>query len=255
MDIDSKYQLRSFICEITDSNYYNEKHQIIRIKIGDKLYDCKYLGLPIYPHPNDYVALVITCDEFIKKTKSIVKDRLSFLPGIINRNNDLDDIYFGIVYPISKRQTVAGANPTCGGASLAIESTNMFDPDKIALALTTPLNVDYTNKDKTTDFKDFSNGVFINKDGTILIKSGPSSITMGEEGIYLGGNIHWESADHAKEWMRDNTLSKFIPLTLVTIPIAMPEVPLIEKFQRIANVANKVVSICTKAVRVTALFT
>lgn len=255
MDIESKYQLRSFICEIAGTNYYNEKHQIIRIDIDGKWYDCKYLGLPVYPHPNDYVALVITCDEFIKKTKSVIEDRRSFLPGVINKNGDLDDIYFGIVYPISRRQTVAGANPSSGGAALAIENTNMFDPDKIALALTTPLNVDYTNKDKTTDFKDFSNGVFINKDGSILIKSGASSITMGEEGIYLGGNIHWESSEHNREWLRDNTLAKFIPLTLVTIPISMPELPLVEKFQRIANVANKVVSVSTKAVKVTNLIT
>jgi hypothetical protein len=255
MDADSKYQLKTFIAPIADTNYYNEKQKIIRVLKDGEQFDCKYLGNFVHPHPNDHLALVVTCEEFIQKTQSVTEERKNFLPGIINKVGDLTDIVFGFVFPISINQEVSGTNASCGGAAFAIENTNMFDPDKISIALSPPLNVDYTNNDKKIDKKDLSNGVFINKDGTVLIKSGPSSITMGEEGIYFGGDIHWASADHNREWMRDNTLAKFIPLTLVTIPMSMPEIPAIEKFAKLANGANKVISVCTKAAKITDLFT
>jgi hypothetical protein len=247
---ESKYQMKSFITAIAGTNYYNEKHQIIRVDIGGEWFDCKYMGGVVVPHPNDHVALVITCEEFMKKTKSVQGSSKDYLPGISNSDGDTKDIPFGFVFPVPRNQQVAGSNASSGGAAFAINNTNMFDIEKVAIALTPPLNVDYTNKDKETDFKDFSNGIFVNKDGTILIKSHASSITMGKEGMYLGGDIHWESIDQNKEWMRDNGLANFIPLTLVTIPMSMPLFPNMEKFLKLAEGANKVINICVKTEKI-----
>jgi len=149
----------------------------------------------------------------------------------------------GYVYAISKNQEISRTNPTAGGAGFSIRNTNMFDLGKVSIAISPPLDKDYTNTEKDSYIEDKSVGIFINNNGTIVIKSKGSSITMGEEGIYMGGNISWESASHQKEWMMDNTFKDFIPSTIVTFPIAIPSLPNISKFAQLAEGARKVRSV------------
>lgn len=240
MNTDSKFQLKAFITKIADINYYNDTHKIIRVQFKDNRYDFKYMGGPVVPNPTKHLALLITSEEALGDAYAIIGERENFLPGIVDTVGNLTNLSMGVAYLVSKDQEIARTNPSAGGAGIAISKTNMFDLEKVAIALAPPLDKDYTNTDKEQNLEDKSVGVFINNDGTILVKSKGSSITMGEEGIYIGGNVHWESAAHSKEWMMDNTLADFIPSTIVTFPISIKELPNIGKFSQIAEGARKV---------------
>lgn len=249
MEIDSRFQLKAFVTNIADINYYNDKHKIIRIKFKDNKYDFKYMGGHVVPNPSKHIALVITSEEALGEAYTIIGDRENFLPGIADNAGNLTNLSMGVVYILSIDQEISVTNPSSGGAGMAISKTNMFDLEKVAIALAPPLDKDYTNTDKEQNLEDQSVGVFINNDGTILVKSKGSSITMGEEGIYIGGNVHWESAAHSKEWMMDNTLADFIPSTIVTFPISIKELPNIAKFAQIAEGARKVRNTVTTSVK------
>ena len=240
MNTDSKFQLKAFITKIADINYYNDNHKIIRVQFKENKYDFKYLGGHVVPNPSKHLALLITSEEALGDAYAINGERESFLPGIIDKIGNLTNLSMGSVYVVSKYQEIVRTNPSAGGAGMAISKTNMFDLEKVSIAITPPLDKDYTNTDKEPNLEDKSVGVFINNDGTILIKSKGSSITMGEEGVYIGGNVHWESAIHSKEWMMDNTLADFIPSTIVSFPVAIKELPNIAKFAQIAEGARKV---------------
>jgi hypothetical protein len=243
MDTDTKFQLKAFVTQIADSNYYNDVHKIIRVQFKDNKYDFKYMGGHIVPNPTKHIALIITSEEALGDAYSIIGDRENFLPGIIDSMGNLTNLSMGVAYILSKDQEISRTNPSAGGAGMAISKTNMFDLEKVAIAIAPPLDKDYTNTEKDPNLEDKSVGIFMNNDGTILIKSKGSSITMGEEGIYIGGNVHWESAAHTKEWMMDNTLADFIPSTIVTFPLAIKEIPNIAKFAQIAEGARKVRSV------------
>ena len=240
MNTDTKFQLKAFITQIADMNYYNDIHKIIRIKFKENKYDFKYIGEYIVPNPTKHIALVVTSEEALGDAYAIDKDRDNFLPGIIDNMGNLTNLSMGYVYVISKDQEVSRTNPSSGGAGMSIGRTNMFDLEKVTIAISPSLDKDYTNTEKDPYLEDKSVGIFMNNDGTILIKSKGSSITMGEEGIYIGGNVHWESATHAKEWMMDNTFADFIPSTIVTFPLSIKELPNIAKFAQIGEGARKV---------------
>jgi hypothetical protein len=238
-----KYQLKAYIASIAFTNYYNDVHKIIRIEFNKRWFDFKCITEIEVPNPIKHVVMIITYDEYLNQTNSISEERTNYLPGIKNKEGELDDLPFGIAFLIPKKQTVVRTNPNSGGAGMTISNTNMFDLDKVAIAIAPSLNKDYTNNDENPDREHKNIGIFINNDGTILIKSKGSSITMGEEGIYIGGDVAWESSEHQREWMMDNTFQRFIPSTIVTFPISMPELPNIAKFAQIANGARKVRSI------------
>lgn len=240
---DSKFQLKAFITSLAPINYFNDKHKIIRIQFKSNMFDFKYMGGNIVPNPNKHIALVVTSEEVLNDSNSIIGERENFLPGIIDKEGNLTNLSMGFVYIISKDQEISRSNPTSGGAGFAIRKTNMFDLDQVAVAISPPLDKDYTNTEKDSYSEDKSVGVFMNNDGTILIKSKGSSLTMGEEGIYIAGDVSWESTAHQKEWMMDNTLKDFIPSTIVTFPLSMPALPNIAKFAQIAEGARKVRSV------------
>lgn len=262
-DLNNKYQFKAFVANIAGTNFYNEIHKIIRIEFNNKYYDFKYLGGYEVPDPQSNLAIVITSDEALNDI-GISEERQRLLPGFGDPNGNLVDLPTGFVYLISNKQTVATTNPNSGGAGFSISKTNMFDLQKVAIAISPPIQKDYTSTDTafTTsevdsgvkeDVRNQNVGIFINKDGTILVKSKGSSITMGEEGIYIAGSVSWESSEHQREWMMDNPFQRFIPSTIPTAAIAIPELPNIAKFVQIAEGARKVRTIINKVSSVSKL--
>lgn len=253
-DLNNKFQLKTYIARIADINYYNEVHKIIRIEFNNKYFDFKYLGGYDVPNPTKHLAIVVTSEEFIDDI-GLSEDKQRLLPGIKDSQGNLNNLPLGFVYIIDKNQTISTTNPNSGGAGFSIQKTNMFDLEKVAIAITPPSNKDYTSTDTShtsfesqtkEDIRNENIGIFMNKDGTILIKSKGSSITMGEEGIYIAGNVGWESSEHQREWMMGNQFQRFIPSTIPTAAIAIPELPNIAKFVQIAEGARKVRSIVSK---------
>ena len=257
--------MKGYVGKIASYNYYNEIHKIIRVEFNNRFFDFKYLGGYEVPNPSKHIAIIITSEKAMDDI-GLSEDRLKFLPGIKDDGGSLIDIPIGFVYIVSNEQQTFTTNPNAGGAGFSIENTNMFDLEKVAIAISPPLRKDYTNTDGNLaisdprsaakeDLKNQSVGMFINNDGTILIKAKGSSITMGEEGIYFGGVPGWESSSHEKEWMMDNQFTFFIPSTIPTAGIAIPALPNIAKFAKIAEGARMVRTIATKATKIADLIT
>lgn len=252
-DLNNKYQVKMYVSKISDINYYNETHKIIRIEFNNRFFDFKYLGGYDVPNPSKHLAIVVTSEESIKDVGLSV-ERQNLLPGFVDKNGNLGDLPLGFVYIVPKNQSVSTTNPNSGGAGFSIQKTNMFELEKVAIAISPPIEKDYTNTE-TEDSQNQNVGFFINNDGTILIKSKGSSITMGKEGIYIAGSVSWESSEHQREWMMDNPLQRFIPSTIPTSAIAIPELPNIAKFVQIAEGARKVRTIINKVNAVSDLIT
>lgn len=239
-DPGTKFQLKAYVANIASINYYNDVHKIIRIEFNKRWYDFKCISENEVPNPTKHVALVFSSDEHLSETNAISGERENLLPGIKDSNGNLANLSLGLVFIMPKKQTVVRTNPNSGGAGMTISRSNMFDLNKVAVAIAPPIDKDYTNTEKDAFLEDKNIGFFINNDGTILIKSKGSSITMGEEGIYIAGNVSWEKSEHQREWLMDNTFQRFIPQTIVTFPISFPELPNIAKFAQIALGAAKI---------------
>lgn len=261
-DLNTKYRLKQYVGLIADENYYNQLQGIIRINFNGKFFDFKYLGAPYVPNPKTDIAIIVTSDEFITDL-GIPDNRLSYLPGTVNGIGNIGDLPIGFVFTMPKKQTVATTNPQNGSSGFSVRKANMMELDKVRIALSPHIDTDYTstenstnpNVDRSKDDPSNKNiGIFMNDD-VISIKTRGGQITLGDEGIHLGGNIAWESSEHQREWMMDNPLHRFIPATIVTFAVSIPELPNISKFAKIAEGAKKVRDIGGKIGKVTKLFT
>jgi hypothetical protein len=253
---EDKGQTKFFGAYLADINYYNQYHKIVRVKFQsdpskpERLFDFKYLGGAEVPNPKRHIAIIVTNDESISETKALKEERLSFLPGLLDENGNLADLPMGFVYVVPTSQSSGTTVSNSGGAAFTIEKFNTIDIEKMAIAISPPTNIDYTSKENThneqevnegkPDLKDKNVGLFINNDGTVLLKSTGGMIALGEEGVYVAGPVAWESSEHQREWLMDNFLQRFIPSTIPTGALAIPELPNIAKFAQIAEGFRKV---------------
>jgi hypothetical protein len=263
-DLKSKYALHSYLGEIAEDNYFNELHQIIRIKFDDKYYDFRYESKGIIPHPNLHLAMISATEETIN-SDFINLDRQKLLPGIIDKFGNIAALPYGKVELLNRKQLAMATNPQNGSAGFSIEDSTMSDLGKLRIAFTPPLNKDYTNVEGTPqssqtrqdsnsqeDTGDQNIGIFINDDSVVL-KSKGAQVTLGKEGIHFGGSVFYEASEHTREWMFDNTLSRFIPSTIPTAIISIPELPNIEKFAKYGQFCQRVISIANKGSKITNL--
>jgi hypothetical protein len=123
----------------------------------------------------------------------------------------------------------------------------MFDKDQVVYALSPPLEgKDYTTKEAESDLNADSVGIFINMNGTILIKSRGGSITCGDEGIHIGGRLITESSTIDTGPLSDNTVSDLIGSALPTAVISWPKLPNIGVIANVAEASRKFISIGDK---------
>lgn len=249
-DPETKYQIKPYIGKVLA---YNDTHRIIRIEFDKRQFDFEYVGGYQVPNPAKHIALIMTSEENLTDTRAITEYRQNLPPGWKDEIGNLVDLPMGYVDVIPKKQMVSKTNPNSGGAGFALSKTNMFDLEKVAVAISPPLNKDYTNTEKDNKNLDDGVGIFINNDGVILIKSKGSSITMAEEGTYISGPVSWESSEHQREFLMDNTFQRFIPSTIVTFPVSFPELPNVAKFAQIADGARKVRSVIESVSKITTL--
>jgi hypothetical protein len=170
--------------------------------------------------------------------------RYNLLPGYDNPNGKIATIPAGIAMLINKKQSIQTADPQTGSAGFAISNTNMFDQNKIRMSIAPPQSKDYTNNTKNEDDSN-KVGIFFN-DNSILIRTAGASFTLGDEGVHIGGKVHWENTKHEKEIMVDNSFHGLIPQTIPTAAVSIPQIPNFGKFANIANAATKMISVVDK---------
>lgn len=240
-----------YVLEIPSNTryFYNDRHKILRVRKGTSYYDFPCLTPTENPDPARHVAMCIVPDKVLDEN-AIVSERLDLPPGWTDNEGTLADMGRGFCYLINRSQSINTTNPQNSQAGFAISNTNMFDKEQVVYAISPPLEGrDYTTKEAKSDLNAESIGIFINRDGTILVKSRGGSITLGDEGVHIGGKFITESSTVDTGPLSDNTISDIIGSTLPTAVAAWPKLPNIGFIANIAAVAVKFISIGDKAKR------
>lgn len=237
---------RFFLLEMTDTNYYNERLQIIRVVFEGHAFDFHMAHRPyVYPNPNYHKVLLGTIGKALEG-KGIGDSRLLLPPGHLSET-ELAKIPFGWAFLVDFRQHNAGSNPQSGSAAFNLENINMFDRDKLEGSLGPAMDKDYTNNDKDQEDPDsLAIGIFWNHDA-IMLKSRGGAITLGDQGIHIGGKVAWEYSKYNKDVMMDNSLHGIIPQTIPTALVSIPQLPNFAKFVQFADTGQKFINVAQKA--------
>lgn len=237
-----------YVLELAATNYYNPKHQVARIKYKGKRVDMRINPGTENPSPQDHLVLVIAPEKTMEY-EEVDSERYDLPPGIISSDGEIGDIKQGICFLIDKRQRVNTTAPQNGQAGFSVSSTNMFDPENVVAVLSPRMiDRDYTSVDQTGQDPNYGSiGIFMNRDGCILIKSSGSSITMGKEGIHIGGRLFQESSSVETGPLSDNTISDLIGSTIPTAAAAWPKLPNIGQIAQYANAGMKFIKIADAA--------
>jgi len=241
---DDNIKMKFIILPLAEYNYYNDKNQIIRVAYEDKLIDCPLIPTYYIPDPSEHLALILCDDQFL--SSYIDSEHSKYKPGIINDNGDLSNFGFVFSFLINKHQKISTTYPVCSNVGFSINEVDMSKDDKVSAAIVPYSNRDYTNTDKTDDTMFDNVGFFINKSGNILIRSKGASLTMGEEGIHIGGPVFWDQTAHDKGIMQDNTLHDFIGSTIPTYVLSLKELPNFNKILSIGDVGQKIIRMTNK---------
>jgi hypothetical protein len=245
-----------WMLEIADTeNYYNARHQIIRVTHGGGYYDIKCSPGHIVPNQKDHLVICILPENYFNRIDGLSEEELNYPPGTLSKAGGMSRISQGIALLTPKRQTLSTSNPQSAGGSFAMSDVNMFDMDNVCVAVTPPLpGRDYTTLDdqNSGDVNNESVGLFINKQGTILIKSVNGSITLGKEGVHVGGKFKADASVKDTGFLTENPLSKIIPSTIPTAWASAP-IPNMGAIASITNASMKYIEATDKAVKITSI--
>lgn len=239
----------AYLLEIADNTryFYNDRQKILRVRYGRKLFDFPCQPGLENPDPARHAAMCFVSDKVLEDSDGIVNERLDLPPGWVDNEGTLATIDKAFCFLVNKAQYITTTNPQNASAGFSISKTNMFDKDKVVYSLTPPLeDRDYTTKEPQSDLNSENVGVFINKDGTILVKSRGGSLTLGDEGVHVGGRFLTESSATDTGPLSDNTISDLIPSTIPTAGAAYPKLPNIGLIANVANAGMKFMSIADK---------
>jgi hypothetical protein len=239
-----QYQPKVYLAELAKKNYYNPFDQIIRVDFNGRIIDFRLGGNVIeVPNPEKHVVLIVAPEEVMDKiNNSQINEDL--LPGYVDANFTPAEIPIGAAFLIHKGFVVSGTNPQNGSAGFAMDNTNMFDLNKVRISISPSIEKPYTNND-LNEAQGQNIGVFMN-DNTVLVKSRGASLTLGEDGVHIGGKVFWESSKHNKEWIVDNPFAGFVPETIITFPVSIPYIPNIGAITNMANAGRKVINVIGK---------
>lgn len=229
------FSLKTMLCQLDTVNWYNDKLQVVRVKISNRLYDIK-LGSVVFEYPNPlYHYILVTLTENILRTEGFLSsdERYRFKPGMFD-DTSIAKLSSAQAFLLDKNQKISTTRTRGTSASFAIEDSDLSDENKLRVSITPSSTRPYTNTDKEEyDPRSSNIGIFMNQD-TIYIKSAGGAILIGKEGIHFGGNVHWEASKHSRDIMVDNPLAGFIPDTIVT-PFTVAYLP---NFANILNLAQ-----------------
>jgi hypothetical protein len=248
MDLNEQREWGFYILELVSDFPYNPIHQIARVRYKGRSVDLRInSGTEVPNHQNHLVLAIVP--ERVMETAEVPEERLGLPPGLASGDGTIAAVPQGICFLIDKRQTVKTTNPQNGQASFSISNTNMFDLNNIMTAVSPAfIDRDYTTIDKNkADPNVGSVGMFINKQGTVLIKSTGGSITIGKEGVHIGGRLFQESSAIDTGALADNTFADLIPSTIVTFPVSFPKILNHGYLVNIANAGMKFIEITDKA--------
>lgn len=226
--------IKFFIAELADDNYYNNEQHLVRIKLSDetsqRYFDFYLLESTGYPNPSDHYALVATLEDTISGKDHVIDagdPRIDLPPGYANETDLIDEVPWGFVWLINKRVKVDTTN--MNDTSAGMHNTTADLPSKkenIKYSLSPALKRDYTTT-RSKDQGDLNNesiGIFVT-DNSVILKSEAASIVLGPQGISILGDKFESSTKGGRGMMQDNPFAGWIPSTMMTVPLGIPWIP------------------------------
>jgi hypothetical protein len=241
-----------------EPKFYNPYHRILRIIFRGGQYDIKCNPGFSVPNSKRHLVLAHVPPKYFEVNDPLTDDRLQFLPGLLSKAGALADLPRGWCELMSIQQEISTGNPGNASAGFTISNTNMFDLENVSLAVTAPLSGrDYTTTvagdNSTGDLNNLGFGLFINNQDTVVLKGPGGSITIGKEGIHIGGRLATESSTRDTGFLSDNTISDIVGSMFATAAAAWPKMPNMGQIASIANAASKFISITSAATEVSNL--
>lgn len=246
-----KNQPTMFLTDLAEKNYFNPRLQVIRVVSPfDETQFLDFRLAPTHVPPNNKLhrVLLVTAKEQINSI-GLSEERLELIPGIEDKNWTPAELQMGVAYLIDRNQRLYTVDNQTGSTGFSIRNTNMFEQNKVKLALSPPIPKDYTNNsNQQNDTNEI--GIFMNDDA-VIIRSRGAQITLGDEGVHIGGKQHWENTAHSKEIMQDNFIHQLVPSTIPTAGVSIPQLPNFGMIGQIAETCNKVINIVGKTKKIT----
>jgi hypothetical protein len=237
-----KSEMEMFMTDLHDSNYYNPRLSVVRIAspVADgQFYDYRLSATWFPPNPKAHRILLIAAREQMSDF-GLSEERLELVPGL-EKDGTPAEIPMGTAFIIDRNQRLNTVDNQTGSTAFSISNTKANEDNVIRVALTPPLMKDYTNND-SEDQDENQVGLWIT-DNVVFLRSRGAQVTLGDEGIHIGGKQFWENTAHSKEIMQDNFIHQLVPSTIPTAAISIPQLPNFGMIAQIANAANKVINI------------
>lgn len=247
----NKDEMKMFITEIADDNYFNNDQNIIRIKLGEdkdvRFYDLYLMQGAEFPNPTDHYALVLTHEKILDGMSYSIRQgdpRLDLIPGYDSSTQLSTEIPWGFVWLINKRVKSGTTNYNDTSAGMFNQAASLpSDKTHVKYSLSPALNKDYTTTRSKSqgDLNNESIGVFVT-DNSVVIKSEAASVIVGPEGISLLGDKFESHTKGGRGMMQDNPFNGWFPSTMMTIPLGIEYIPnynFIIKVGTAAKILNK----------------
>jgi hypothetical protein len=244
------HELRTFLLNLANKNYYNATHDIIRVEHPTRegrYFDVYFNHNIEVPNPSQHRVILFATEDILGENNIISDERIDLLPGQL-KNGSIAKIPTSIAMLVNMKQLIRVSSPQTGSTGFSLSKINMFDEDKIRISISPPIDKTYTNQIKN-ESDDNPIGIFINDD-SVMIRTRGGSITLADEGIHFGGKIYWESTKHGKEIMMDNPLHGIIPQTIPSAIISIPQIPNFNMIAQIADGALKVIDVLGKVTKI-----
>jgi hypothetical protein len=239
---------------ISTRNYYNERQQLIRVnKIDtDKYFDVRLYPTTQMPNPNIHMCIVMASSSYLDGV-GIPDERLDLEPGYQDKEGNINTLPEAIGFIVNKTQEIKVANPQNGSSGFNVSNINTYDQNKLRIAISPPIDKSYTNNSQNEGDQNLV-GIFMN-DNVLVARSAGGSITLGEEGVHIGGKVFLEGGKQNKDIVADNPLHGIIPQTIPTAIVSIPQIPNFAMIVQIADTAQTLMSVVQKTSTISNIIT
>jgi hypothetical protein len=191
--------------------------------------------------------LVETYQEVLDSTNCVTEDdeRINFVPGYIDATNLNLTLPYGFILKLIPMKVSEEKN-TIDGSSVGFAMRKVNDPassQNIELCLHATGTETYTKaEDLKTNPQGSASTFGLTIGNNFVHMKGPdgAAITIGPDGkIAIDGMVYYSKSKSYKAMTMDNPLDGWVPATMVTVPLAISQLPNIDAIGGFAVMAQR----------------